>query len=91
MLDFVEGKVTIPYLLLHERVEDKAKLESLYKKSLSEQESLWIKEQMGVTKALEDSILQAKTIGNEAINAVIDEKNSETLVMIMKAMIEREF
>lgn len=91
MLDFVEGKVTIPYLLLHERVEDKVKLESLYKKSLSEQESLWIKEQMGVTKALEDSILQAKTIGNEAINAVIDEKNSETLVMIMKAMIEREF
>ncbi len=91
MLDFVEGKVTIPYLLLHERVEDKVKLESLYKKSLSEQESLWIKEQMSVTKALEDSILQAKTIGNEAINAVIDEKNSETLVMIMKAMIEREF
>ena len=91
MLDFVEGKVTIPYLLLHERVEDKAKLESLYKKSLSEQESLWIKEQMSVTKALEDSILQAKAIGNEAINAVIDEKNSETLVMIMKAMIEREF
>ena len=33
MHDFVEGKVTIPYLLLHERVEDKAKLESLYKKS----------------------------------------------------------
>ena len=33
MLDFVEGKVTIPYLLLHSRVEDKAKLESLYKKS----------------------------------------------------------
>ncbi len=91
MLDFVEGKVTIPYLLLHERVEDKAKLESLYKKSLSDEESLWIKEQMSVTKALEDSILQAKTIGNEAINAVIDEKNSETLVMIMKAMIEREF
>lgn len=91
MLDFVEGKVTIPYLLLHERVEDKAKLESLYKKSLSDEESLWIKEQMSVTKALEDSILQAKAIGNEAINAVIDEKNSETLVMIMKAMIEREF
>ena len=35
MLDFVEGKVTIPYLLLHERVEDKAKLESLYKKELT--------------------------------------------------------
>ena len=91
MLDFVEGKVTIPYLLLHERIEDKFKLESLYKKELSSEESAWIKEQMQVTKALEDSILQAKAIGNEAIEAVIDEKDSQTLVMIMKAMIEREF
>lgn len=91
MLDFVEGKVTIPYLLLHERVEDKVKLESLYKKVLNESETAWIKEQMQITNALSDSILKAKEIGNEAINAVIDEKNSETLVMIMKAMIEREF
>ena len=91
MLDFVEGKVTIPYLLLHERLENKTKLESLYKKELTQEESLWIKEQMSITNALNDSILQAKTIGNEAINAVIDEENSQTLVMIMKAMIEREF
>lgn len=91
MLDFVEGKVTIPYLLLHERVEDKTKLESLYKKELTTEESSWIKEQMQITNALNDSILQAKAIGNEAINAVIDEENSQTLVMIMKAMIEREF
>jgi octaprenyl-diphosphate synthase len=91
MLDFVEGKVTIPYLLLHERIEDKAKLESLYKKELTQDESTWIKEQMSITNALNDSILQAKAIGNEAINAVIDEKDSQTLVMIMKAMIEREF
>ena len=91
MHDFVEGKVTIPYLLLHERIEDKTKLESLYKKELTQDESSWIKEQMQITNALNDSILQAKAIGNEAINAVIDEENSQTLVMIMKAMIEREF
>ncbi|MDD2886913.1 MAG: polyprenyl synthetase family protein [Aliarcobacter sp.] len=91
MHDYVEGKVTIPYLLLHERVEDKTKLESLYKKELTQEESSWIKEQMNITNALNDSILQAKAIGNEAINAVIDEKDSQTLVMIMKAMIEREF
>lgn len=91
MHDYVEGKVTIPYLLLHERIEDKTKLESLYKKELTQDESSWIKEQMQITNALNDSILQAKAIGNEAINAVIDEENSQTLVMIMKAMIEREF
>ncbi|QKF66130.1 octaprenyl-diphosphate synthase [Arcobacter venerupis] len=91
MHDYIEGKVTIPYLLLHERIEDKTKLESLYKKELTQDESSWIKEQMNITNALNDSILQAKAIGNEAINAVIDEKDSQTLVMIMKAMIEREF
>ena len=39
MLDFVEGKVTIPYLLLHQRIEDKQKLENLYNKELTEDES----------------------------------------------------
>lgn len=91
MLDFVEGKVTIPYLLLHERLEDKSKLESLYKKELSNEESSWIKEMMEETNALADSIKLAKDLGNEAIEAVKDEKDSETLIFIMKAMIEREF
>ncbi|MDD3054705.1 MAG: polyprenyl synthetase family protein [Aliarcobacter sp.] len=91
MLDFVEGKVTIPYLLLHERIENKTKLEALYKKELTSDESLWIKEQMTITKALDDSIALAKQIGNIAIDAVKDEEDSETLIFIMKAMIEREF
>ena len=90
MLDFVEGKVTIPYLLLHKRVEDKAKLESLYKKPLTKDESSWIKEQMIVTNALEDSILEAKNLGQEAILAVKNE-NNESLIQIMSAMIHREF
>lgn len=90
MLDFVEGKVTIPYLLLYERVEDKKRLQSLYKKSLSKEEESWIKEQMFETKALKDSINKAKELGNEAIQAVKDE-NNESLVEIMSAMINREF
>ena len=90
MLDFVEGKVTIPYLLLHKRVEDKKRLESLYKKSLNEEEILWIKDQMNETKALEDSINEAKKLGLEAIEAVKDE-NNESLMQIMSAMINREF
>ncbi|RXJ89771.1 octaprenyl-diphosphate synthase [Arcobacter sp. CECT 8983] len=90
MLDFVEGKVTIPYLLLHERLEDKTKLESLYKKELSKEESSWIKEQMIKTNVLKDSITKAKELGLEAIEAVKSE-NNESLVQIMSAMIEREF
>ena len=38
-----------------------------------------------------DSITLAKQIGNIAIDAVKDEDDSETLIFIMKAMIEREF
>jgi octaprenyl-diphosphate synthase len=90
LLDFVEGKVTIPYLLLHKRVEDKKRLESLYKKPLNDEDSTWIKEQMVQTKALEDSINEAKKLGFEAIEAV-KEENNEALVQIMSAMIDREF
>ena len=90
MLDFVEGKVTIPYLLLHERLEDKTKLESFYKKELSQEETAWIKNQMVETQALSDSINQAKKLGLEAIESVKDE-NNDSLVQIMQAMIEREF
>ena len=90
MLDFVEGKVTIPYLLLHERIENKEELEVLYQKELSSDESSWIKNKMLETKALEDSINQAKHLGLEAITSVKDE-NNESLVQIMQAMIEREF
>lgn len=90
MLDFVEGKVTIPYLLLHERIENKTKLESLYKKPLNAEETAWIKEEMINTNALQDSIVQAKKLGLEAIEAVKDE-NNDSLVQIMTAMIEREF
>ena len=90
MHDFEEGKVTIPYLLLHERLENKEALVSLYKKPLDEKNITWIKNQMIETKALEDSILMAKKLGNEAIEALKDE-NSQDLVLIMKAMIERDF
>ena len=90
MLDFVEGKVTIPYLLLHQRTNEKEKLESLYKKELSVEESSWIKEQMAISGALEDSIKLAQKLGQEAIEAIKDE-NNEALQNIMSAMINREF
>lgn len=91
MQDYVEGKVTIPYLYLYERVENKEYLKSLYKKELSQEELKYLKEQLDVTKALSDAIKEAKNIGMEAINSIKDEKNSEDLINIMKAMIERDF
>ena len=90
LLDFVEGKVTIPYLFLYQRVEDKEYLKSLYKKELTSEESQWLKDQFRITNSLEDSINLAKDLGNIAIKAISNE-NSEDLVAIMDAMINREF
>ncbi len=92
MLDFVEGKVTIPYLFTWERLEscDKAKLESFYKKELNSEETIWLKSKFQETNAIIDSIALAKKFGQEAIETIKNENNDE-LVMIMKAMIERDF
>jgi len=90
MFDFVEGKATIPYLLLHQRLDDKTKLESLFKKELNEEDALWIKQQMERTDSLNDAISQAKALGREAI-MILEDENSDGLVKIMKEMIEREF
>lgn len=90
MFDFVEGKVTIPYLLLNQRIDDKQKLQSLYKKELSTNDQNWIKEQMVTTGALKDSIQEAQKLGLEAIEAIKEYKNDQ-LENIMNAMINREF
>lgn len=90
MLDFVEGKVTIPYLLLYERCEDKDKLKSFYKKELSDNEQSWIKDEMIKYNVLIDSISQAQKLGLEAIEAIKDDDNEE-LKDIMQQMIFRKF
>jgi len=90
MLDFVEGKVTIPYLLLYERCEDKEKLKSFYKIPLDNTQQSWIKEQMIKHNVLIDSISQAQKLGLEAIEAIKNDDNEE-LKDIMKQMIFREF
>jgi len=92
MFDFVDGKVTIPYLLLWQRLDDKnkLKLESLYKKELNEEDITWIKDNMNSSKALQDSILLANKYGAEAIAAVKD-GNNDDLIEIMNSMINRSF
>jgi octaprenyl-diphosphate synthase len=90
MLDFAEGKVTIPYLLLYQKIEDKQKLISLYKKELNKDEQKWIQEQMKQTKVLEEAIKLAKNLGYEAIEAIKQYKNKD-LINIMKDMVDREF
>lgn len=94
LLDFVEGKVTIPYLLLWQRLEneeDKKRLEKLFKKPLEFKEQTWIKQKMQTSKALADSINLAKKLGLEAKEAIKDEPNAKDLSEIILAMIDRDF
>jgi octaprenyl-diphosphate synthase len=90
MLDFVEGKVTIPYLLLYERIEDKDRLKSMHKKELSKDQQEWIKDQMIKHNVLIDSITQAQKLGIEAVNAIPEDEDQD-LKNIMNQMINREF
>ena len=92
MHDFKEGKTTLPYMYLYNRVskDEQERLKSLFKKDLSKDDKMWIKNKMKETSSLDDSIKYAKKLGLEALNAIKNEKN-ESLSNIIKDMIERDF
>ena len=92
MHDFKEGKTTLPYMYMYEKlgVKDKTKLLGLFKKDLDESDRIWIKNHMGETLSLDYSINMAKKLGLEALNAISVENNN-SLSKIIKEMIEREF
>lgn len=87
--DYVEGKCTLPYIYLYHDLNDhdKAKLKSLHKKELSEDESLWIKTKMKTHQSIERSFMLARKLSDEAIAAVDD----EALKAIIETMMKRSF
>lgn len=90
--DFKEGKTTLPYLYMYEKLDEieKEKLKSLFAKELEEDESRWILDKMKDTKAVESSILYAKKLGLEALEVIKDEGQPE-LEKIINDMIVRDF
>jgi len=92
MQDFKEGKTTLPFILLYQRLndKDKLKLKSLHKRVLNDSNREWIKSKMAETKALEDASKMAHNLANEAIT-LMERENEESLKEIAKKMIERDF
>ncbi len=90
--DFKEGKTTLPYMYLYERLDEKSKqkLLSLFKKDLSKDDKIWIKSKMQESGSLVDSIEYAKRLGAEALSAIKNEDDG-SLSNIIKEMIERDF
>jgi len=90
--DFVEGKVTLPYMYLYEVLaeDDRAYLVSLHRKRLTTNEALWIKSAMKKYKIIEKSYQEAKELIVEAIT-LMESLGERDLSNIAKEMIEREF
>ena len=90
--DFVEGKVTLPYMYLYDILakEDREYLVSLHRKRLSADEELWIKSAMNRYKIVEKSYAEARELILEAISSM-ESLGEQDLSNIAKAMIEREF
>jgi len=90
--DFKEGKTTLPYMYMYKRINDKdrQRLLSLFKKDLSQDDRIWIKNKMQESSSLDDSIKMAKKLGLDALEAIKKEKN-DSLSKIIKEMIERDF
>lgn len=90
--DFKEGKTTLPYIYLYHNLElnDKAKLKSMFKKDLNEDEQSWIKAKLNETSSLQKAKNLALNLGQEALNLIKDENNEE-LESIIKTMIKRDF
>jgi len=90
--DFFEGKVTLPYMYLYEKLDtnEKQKLISLHRKRLSLADEQWIKAKMAEHKILEKAYSQAKDLIIEAIS-LMESLGETDLSNIARAMIEREF
>ena len=90
MNDYVEGKCTLPYIYLYEALDsnDKERLKSYHTKSLSSEESSWIKAKMDEHKSIEKSYMLARELSNEAIAAV---SSDDDLISIIEAMMKRSF
>ncbi len=92
MLDFKEGKMTLPYIYLYESLneEEKKKLTSMFKKNLNNEQKNWIKNKMFEFGIIDRCYNEAKELVNEAKN-IIKEYNFPKLQLIANKVIYRRF
>ena len=92
MLDFKEGKMTLPYIYLYESMNEteKEKLKSFYKKDLNEDEKNWIKNKMNEYGIIEKCYNEAKELVDEAKKS-IQKYNIPKLLIIADKVVDRKF
>lgn len=90
--DFEEGKTTLPYIYLHDALDnkDQLKLRSLHAKVLNSKDQAWILKQMEIHKIVQKSYFEAKELIEEAIE-LMNTYGEIALSDIAQEMIERDF
>lgn len=86
--DFSEGKVTLPYIDLYERLdhEQQKRLLNNHAKVLSTEEKIWIRTKMDENSIIERSYKHARVLCDEAIGAIGDDV---ALCAIIESVIQR--
>lgn len=89
MNDYKEGKTTLVYILLHEKLEnaDKIKLKSLFKKELSLDELAWLKDKISKYNIINE----CKKIAHQYSQLAIQATPNTELSSIALDMINRSF
>lgn len=92
MSDFKEGKTTLPYILLHESLDEKERerLKTYFGRTLALEEKSWIHTQMQQHNILSQSLEIARQYASIARESIINEGN-EKLLDIIEQMLERSF
>ncbi len=90
--DFVEGKTTLPYIYLYERLSsiEQTKLRGLHAKKLTEEDQKWIMDRMEKYHIIPLCYSEAKLLIDEAIE-LMSEVGETALTNIAREMIERSF
>jgi len=90
--DFVEGKTTLPYIYLYEKLEaeEQAVLAGLHARILTAEEQEWIMQRMEKHQIIMRCYSEAKLLIDEAIE-LMDEVGESALSDIAQEMIERDF
>lgn len=86
--DFSEGKVTLPYIDLYDRLdsEGQERLVQNHAKVLNEEEKGWIRSKMDEFEVIEHSYSHARALCDEAINAIGEDA---ALRAIIETVIQR--
>ncbi len=92
MNDFLEGKTTLPYILLYEALgrDERERLKSMHKTPLEAEQKSWLFEQFTKHKIIEKSFEYARDYAQNAVSK-LPKGYSEELDDMIRAMIERSY